>query len=146
MGSTINLFCVLLDTDNQPIRMKIAIVVCALVAVTLSQQHQPHNNPFGDLIHREVQAILKADPALSVDNCATKCDAEFDLIDGHDETATDRACKDACNCEINKTCHSHTRPTHASHTRPHFTRPHPPPPPPKKNFPKKKKKKKKKKK
>merc|ERR1712154_29006 len=110
--------------------MKVCLVLCAILAVTLAQQqqHQQHNNPFGDLIHREVQAILKADPNLSLDNCSTKCDAEFDLIAGHDEDVTDKACAAACDCEINKNCHMHpTRdPSHTFHTRPHnfHTRPH----------------------
>merc|ERR1712156_288376 len=110
------------------ITMKVALALCALVAVTLAQrppagnhnQHNQHNNHdqhgLGGLIHHEVVALLAADSALTEDMCATKCDALFDLVDGADETQTDTLCKTVCTCEIQKNCPHHQQ--HQQHTRP----------------------------
>merc|ERR1712241_1651242 len=74
------------------IAMKVVLALCALVAVTLAQRppagnhnnHNQHGNHdqhgLGGLIHHEVVALLAADPALTEDMCATKCDALFDLV------------------------------------------------------------------
>merc|ERR1712156_1411351 len=92
------------------ITMKVALALCALVAVTMAQRppaghHNNHNqHGLGGLIHHEVVALLAADSALTEDMCATKCDALFDLVDGADETQTDTLCKTVCTCEIQKNC------------------------------------------
>ncbi|XP_005094927.1 uncharacterized protein LOC101862255 [Aplysia californica] len=99
--------------------MKVAIVLLACVAAAFAQHH---NGGMGDLIHHEVVALIQADPNLTVDNCVTKCDALFDLIDQHDEDRTDDMCKHACDCEINKTCDHHMHVTHPTH-HPHPTHP-----------------------
>merc|ERR1712154_621747 len=77
--------------------------------------HDQHG--LGGHIHHEVVALITADSALTVDQCSTKCDALFDLVDGHDETQTDTLCKNVCDCEINKNCphqHGHHPTTKAS--------------------------------
>merc|ERR1711948_8874 len=107
---------------TQIITMKVALALCALVAVTLAQRppagnHNNHNqHGLGGLIHHEVVALLAADSALTEDMCATKCDALFDLVDGADETQTDTLCKTVCTCEIQKNCPHHQQ--HQQHTRP----------------------------
>merc|ERR1712213_233137 len=92
--------------------MKVALALCALVAVTIAQRpggnHGGHDqHGLAGLIHHEVVALITADSALTVDQCSTKCDALFDLVDGHDETQTDQMCKEVCDCEINKNCAHH---------------------------------------
>merc|ERR1712012_295420 len=102
--------------------MKVAFALCALVAVAIAQRpggnHGNHgDHGLGGLIHHEVVALITADSALTVDQCSTKCDALFDLVDGHDETQTDQMCKEVCDCEINKNCphqHGHHPTTKAS--------------------------------
>jgi hypothetical protein len=107
--------------QTESIRMKIVILLLAFVAVSLAQQHGNHGNhnvnEIGRLIHAEVQALLKDDPALTVDHCTTKCDALFDLVASNDEDRTDKVCAQACDCEVNKTCHyhNHTDRPHGNH-------------------------------
>ena len=48
------------------------------------------------LIHMEVQALMASNSGLTEDQCTTKCDGLFDLVDGHDETQTDNMCKTIC--------------------------------------------------
>jgi len=100
--------------------MKICVVILAALCVGC------YAPDISLLINAEVKAILASDPRMTLVDCATKCDAEFDLIAGRDEQLMDRACHDACDCAINhNNCHGHntghvTRP-HVTH-RPHGTR------------------------
>merc|ERR1739842_23785 len=116
----------ILSLGQQPKRttMKLAIILLVCVAVSLAQGqaggnhgnhgHQPHNQ-LGAMIHNEVQALLAADSALTVDMCVTKCDALFDLVADTDETQTDKMCLKACTCEVNGTCQgAHTHRTTAA--------------------------------
>merc|ERR1712130_499199 len=119
---------------KQLVKMKVAIVLCALVAVSFAQMH---HDKLAELIHHEVHALFQADPNLTMDNCVTKCDALFDLIDSNDENVTDDLCKKNCDCEINNNhCghHHNMMTTQAGQTHaPHPTHPphpsHPPHPP-----------------
>merc|ERR1719328_1020399 len=116
--------------------MKSALVLLALVAVSLAQQqppnhdpnqppnhdpnqppnhdpnqppnhdpnnpHQPpndhhgHHNPLVELIHHEIDALKQNNPSLTTDECISKCDALFALIDQKDEGQTDAICKGMC--------------------------------------------------
>merc|ERR1711874_203389 len=81
--------------------MKVVLILAALIA--LGTAATIHN-----LVHKEVNAILAADNALTIAHCTTKCDALFDLVAHGDETATDRLCRFECSCQINKTpCNLH---------------------------------------
>merc|ERR1711971_1045296 len=79
----------------------------------------------GMLITNEVREIVHANPGMTLVDCATKCDAEFDLIAGKDEAVVDNYCHAICDCVINQHCpNSHaTRPPHTQPTR-HTFRPH----------------------
>merc|ERR1712213_195842 len=67
------------------------------------------------LVTREVKAIVASNPRITLVDCATKCDAEFDLIAGRDEQLMDRACHDTCDCVLNhNNCHGHNG-GHATH-------------------------------
>merc|ERR1739842_87804 len=74
----------------------------------------------GMLITNEVREIVHANPGMTLVDCATKCDAEFDLIAGKDEAVVDNYCHAICDCVINHHCpNSHaTRPPHTQPTRP----------------------------
>merc|ERR1711963_496191 len=102
--------------------MKVFLTLCALVAVAIAQRPGGNHGNHGDhglagLIHHEVVALITADSALTVDQCSTKCDALFDLVDGHDETQTDQMCKEVCDCEINKNCPHHQQHGHHPTTK-----------------------------
>merc|ERR1712244_138915 len=71
------------------------------------------------LIMNEVRAIVHNDPRMTQVDCATKCDAEFDLIGGKDEAWIDRLCHDACDCAVN---HHNCQQFGGFTFRPHSTR------------------------
>merc|ERR1712156_234086 len=104
------------STTTTTSTMKLCVVILAALCVGC------YAPDLARLIQMEVQAIIHQDPNLTLDHCATKCDAEFDLIAGHDEQQTDMICKNACDWwlmtfAINHNCHGHaSHPTHATHT------------------------------
>merc|ERR1711936_778995 len=124
MGTTTSLDSIITTTTsistNPPVTMKVCVFILAVLAVGC------YAPDISVLIQAEVKAIIAASPRITLTDCATKCDAEFDLIAGRDEQLMDRACHDACDCAINhNNCHGHntghvTRP-HVTH-RPHGTR------------------------
>ncbi|KAK7493696.1 hypothetical protein BaRGS_00015025 [Batillaria attramentaria] len=69
--------------------MKVVIIFAALCAVALSQNA-------GALVRHEVEALLQADPTLTVEQCAAKCDELFKLVVEHDEATTDKQCQSDC--------------------------------------------------
>ncbi|KAK7493712.1 hypothetical protein BaRGS_00015041, partial [Batillaria attramentaria] len=72
------------------------VLLFALVAVAYAQ--------FGghltleSLVQHEIHALVEADTAhaLTQDSCVAKCDAEFAMLDAHDEQALDHLCARAC--------------------------------------------------
>merc|ERR1711970_967045 len=89
--------------------MKVAVILALCACAVMSA------NVY-DLVRAEVKELLRVDHDLTVDHCTTKCDALFDLADGHDEHATDAMCKAACACAINHVCpHTTTRHPHHGH-------------------------------
>merc|ERR1712156_998169 len=113
-SSSINSSLSTVYISNYSDNMKICVVILAALCVGC------YAPDISLLINAEVKAILASDPRMTLVDCATKCDAEFDLIAGRDEQLMDRACHDACDCAINhNNCHV-TRP-HVTH-RPHGTR------------------------
>merc|ERR1711860_345178 len=94
--------------------MKACLILLAVVASAFAA------NEINRLVHMEVAALYKAEPAMTVDQCKAKCDAEFALIAGRDEMMLDRICAHECDCQKNNNCQQHA--THATHC-PHHTRP-----------------------
>merc|ERR1711963_1052509 len=82
------------------------LVPLALAAVSMAQiHHRPgfnHGDPLHHMIRQEVAAILASND-VTVDHCATKCDAVFDLNAGHDEEITDKLCKLECQHQLHMT-------------------------------------------
>ncbi|KAK3758801.1 hypothetical protein RRG08_030612 [Elysia crispata] len=68
------------------------------------------------LIHHEVVYLYSTDKDMTVDHCATKCNALFDLIAGHDEDRTDKICHYECSCQKNNSCRQITNTHHRTTT------------------------------
>ena len=49
-----------------------------------------------DLVKHEVEALLAQNPGMSEADCTSQCDALFNLLQDHDETATDNMCAHDC--------------------------------------------------
>merc|ERR1711962_173403 len=104
--------------------MKVVIIALVCLSVALAQQH--HNNQHPDqhqnqhqdalmnMIHMEVQALLKDYPGMTSTDCEKMCDSMFGLMDNHDETVTDNYCKGACQCDIDHNCGMWTTETTAN--------------------------------
>ncbi|KAK7493747.1 hypothetical protein BaRGS_00015076 [Batillaria attramentaria] len=75
--------------------MKTVLVFAALCAVAFCQHHNEHGAAHA-LIHKEVEALLAAEPSLTEEQCAAKCDALFEMVVDADEAATDATCKTEC--------------------------------------------------
>merc|ERR1711936_859432 len=125
MGTTTSLDSIITTTTsistNPPVTMKVCVFILAVLAVGC------YAPDISVLIQAEVKAIIAASPRITLTDCATKCDAEFDLIAGRDEQLMDRACHDTCDCLLNQNnCHGHnaghvTRPHGNHHPRPQPT-------------------------
>ncbi|XP_076472631.1 uncharacterized protein LOC143302029 [Babylonia areolata] len=72
------------------------VILLALITMAVAQFRpgHDHSDPLQNMIHEEVQNIMNNNQGISVDDCAAKCDALFDLAAGHDEDITDRLCRD----------------------------------------------------
>merc|ERR1712066_775183 len=114
------------STDVQPATMKVALLFLAVFFVSCNGAI----HVLESLIRKEVYSILRTDPALSVSNCQTKCDALFDLIAPNDERMVDQLCDNECKCQINHNCVTRqphgTKPTTMKPTHHHHTRTTPP--------------------
>merc|ERR1711963_136892 len=102
--------------NSSPTMKACVIVLLALCATAFAADE------IRRLVHMEVQAMYQAEPAMTVDQCKAKCDAEFALIAGRDEQMLDRYCASECQCQKDQNCGQHAaHTTHAHHTRPHPT-------------------------
>merc|ERR1711963_576438 len=108
MGHFLHIYVAITSTLTAMMKL---VVLLALAAVAFAQTHRPHHGPgswfnHGDplhhLIHQEAVAILASND-VSVEHCATKCDAVFDLNAGHDEEITDKLCKLECQHQLHMT-------------------------------------------
>merc|ERR1712121_211989 len=108
-----------LTVVNNSSTMKACLIVLLAVCATAFAADEIRR-----LVHMEVQAMYQAEPAMTVDQCKAKCDAEFALIAGRDEQMLDRYCASECQCQRDKNCGQQAHVTHHV-TQIHHTRPHP---------------------
>merc|ERR1712212_273627 len=87
--------------------LKLALLV-TLVTLTLAQQHHGHRpgfqsgNPLHKLMLAEVRQIIADNAGVTVEHCADKCDALFEVNAGHDEEMTDKLCQWECAPQLNR--------------------------------------------
>ena len=86
--------CVLFRANNYRCFKKLisVVVIVVIIVIIISVLFIVA----GDVIQAEVQLILASEPALTVDECTDRCDAEFNLAVEHSEKTSDHQCRSAC--------------------------------------------------